>query len=100
MKQRDLAELLNRAAAALETPDHLSDLERDDLVEDLVVAAKEMEPKEPEQEETPLGLCGVQHNGMACQRAKGHRGAHQHMGVLWTDAGTLPEWGEILTPQE
>jgi len=43
MKQRDLANLLNRAAAALETPRDLSNLEQDDLVEELTVAAEEAE---------------------------------------------------------
>lgn len=42
MKERDLVNLLNRAAAAIETPNDLNDQERDELVEDLTVAANEM----------------------------------------------------------
>jgi hypothetical protein len=41
LKPRDLANLLNRAAAALETPDDLTPQDKADLIEDLVVAAKE-----------------------------------------------------------
>ena len=41
MKPRDLANLLNRAAAALETPGDLSDAEKGDLILDLTVAGGE-----------------------------------------------------------
>lgn len=43
MKKRDLVNLLNRAAAFIETPRDLSPIERDELAEDLTVAAKELE---------------------------------------------------------
>lgn len=43
VKKRDLINLLNRAAAALETPNDLTQEEKDFLVEDLVVAAKNLE---------------------------------------------------------
>ncbi len=43
LKKRDLANLLNRAAAALETPDDLNELEVSELIEDLVVEARAYE---------------------------------------------------------
>ena len=42
MKPRDLKNLLNRAAAALETPDDLTDQDIAYLIEDLIVAANEI----------------------------------------------------------
>lgn len=43
MKTRDLINLLNRAAAAIETPNDLSEVETIELIEDLIVAAEAME---------------------------------------------------------
>lgn len=43
MKPRELASLLRRAAAAIETPDDLSNEERMHVVEDLCVAADQTE---------------------------------------------------------
>lgn len=43
MKNRDLKNLLNRGAAALETPQDLNEQERKDLAEDLTAAAKGLE---------------------------------------------------------
>lgn len=45
MKARDLANLLNRAAAAFETPNDLSEDEKAELVEDLTTAAAELSQK-------------------------------------------------------
>lgn len=42
MKIRDLVNLLNRAAAALEDPGALSDRELVDLIEDLTQAAQDL----------------------------------------------------------
>ena len=42
MSARDLAALLNRAAAALETPADLTPSDVDALIEDLCVAAEEV----------------------------------------------------------
>lgn len=42
MKTRDLLNLLNRAAAALETPKDLTPKERAELIEDLLHAAKSL----------------------------------------------------------
>lgn len=42
MKNKDLADLLSRARAALETPDDLQPNEVDDLIEDLAVAEDEI----------------------------------------------------------
>jgi len=41
MKRRELVLLLNRAAAALETPNDLTEEEKAHVVEDLAVAAEE-----------------------------------------------------------
>lgn len=41
MKPRDLARLLNRGAAAIETPDDLTEQELREVAEDLVLAAAE-----------------------------------------------------------
>jgi hypothetical protein len=46
MKPRDLANLLNRAAAALETPDDLSEIELEELIEDLQAEADSLVPKQ------------------------------------------------------
>ncbi len=40
MKHRDLHNLLNRAAAAIETPGDITARDRDDLIEDLATAAR------------------------------------------------------------
>jgi len=45
MKPRDLASLLRRAAAALETPKDLTSKEKDEVIEDLVEAADEIDPE-------------------------------------------------------
>jgi hypothetical protein len=45
MKPRDLAALLRRAAAALETPEDLTSKEVDEVVEDLVEAAEGIDPE-------------------------------------------------------
>jgi len=42
MKNRELVNLLNRAAAALETPQDLTKEDMEQLIEDLIVAAKEI----------------------------------------------------------
>lgn len=46
MKRRDLVNLLNRAAAALETPEDLTETGIALLIEDLCVAARELEDQE------------------------------------------------------
>lgn len=76
MKQRDLANLLNRAAAAIENPSDLSDRERVDVVEDLVEAAEE------------CGHCGLMLyvGGICwtCVRPLGHDHAHaDDQGHTW-----------------
>ena len=43
IKHRELINLLNRAAAAIETPDDLTKRDFSDLVEDLVITAAELE---------------------------------------------------------
>jgi len=40
MTERDLINLLNRAAAAIESPDNITSDEAQDLIEDLVTEAK------------------------------------------------------------
>jgi hypothetical protein len=42
LKTRDLVNLLNRAAAALETPADLTEQEQGELVQDLTAAAEEI----------------------------------------------------------
>ena len=42
MKARDLQNLLNRAAASLETPDDLTEGEKNELIEDLINAAMDV----------------------------------------------------------
>jgi hypothetical protein len=51
MKRRDVINLLNRAAAGLEHIVSLSEKERDELVEDLVVAAREEAQKYHQEED-------------------------------------------------
>jgi hypothetical protein len=48
MKNQDLVNLLNRAAAYLETPGDISKAEVDYLIEDLTVAAKELDDNDPD----------------------------------------------------
>jgi len=43
MKTRDLINLLNRAAAAIETPNDLNEAEIIELIEDLIAVADAME---------------------------------------------------------
>ena len=52
-KDKDLAYLLRCAAAALETPGDLSAKEKDELIEDLVVAAWHIHPEEGEKPAPP-----------------------------------------------
>lgn len=47
MKQRDLFNLLARAAAALETPQDLTDSDRAELIEDLMAQVKVMTETKP-----------------------------------------------------
>lgn len=53
MKNRDLKNLLNRAAAAIETPQDLNRTQEIELLEDLTVAAKQLDVDA--QEDAPRG---------------------------------------------
>jgi hypothetical protein len=44
MDRKDLADLLSRARAALENPQDLTELEVDELVEDLAIAERDYRP--------------------------------------------------------
>ena len=80
MKARDLANLLNRAAAAIETPGDLSDRERVDVVEDLTTAAKEIEGDECGAMAPPASWTAVP----VCALPRGHEGNHRsHYGIEW-----------------